>query len=77
MEKESFWSTGHFLMLSKMGSENPDGVLKPLLPGEERSSKRGGEGIQCLNILLPTVLKIELDYCYFSQTGSMMKSNMS
>lgn len=75
---KSFWSTGHFLELSRMGSKNLDGILKSLLPAEERSSKWGGKkSIQCLNILLPTVLEVELGYCYFYQGASTMKSKVS
>lgn len=70
-EKGIFW-----VGLSSLGSKNPDGILKSLLPGEGRSYKRGGESIQCLDILLPTALKTELGYCFY-QGASMMKNKMN
>lgn len=64
-----FWSFLGWALKTQMKSQSQ-------LPGKEKSSKWAGESIQCLNILLPTVLEIELGYYYFYQ-GRSVTSKMS
>lgn len=68
---KSFWSRGHFLELSRMGSKNPDETPVTASRKREELQVRRWEHLM-LNILLPTVLEIELGYYYFYQGWSIM-----